>query len=131
MKVDTVFRRMIVRAQPGERLADVAAMMAAFDVGAIAIFDRRRCVGIITERDLVRAMAEGADPQSARVWRYMTPDPATASPEDDVGAAAAMMLQLHARHLPVVDGGSIVGMLSIRDVTRGLRDAALIPKPGR
>ena len=120
MRVQDVFRRTILRAQPGDRLADAAAMMTSYDVSAIAVFDRKRCVGIVTERDLVRAMAEGVDPQSARVWRYMTPDPFTTSPADDVETAAAAMLRLRTRHLPVVEAGEMVGMLSMRDVTRAL-----------
>ena len=116
MNVGALYRPDVVTAHAGEDLTVAASRMAFHEVGSLAVFDDGSLVGIITERDLARAMADGLDPSSATVREYMTPDPVTVTPDQDVKGAAAMMLDLGARHLPVREGGRVVGMLSIRDL---------------
>ncbi len=94
---------------------DVAARMHCYQIGALPVYQQHRLVGIVTERDLVAALAEGADPATTRVVDYMTDRPVTVAPDDDLAVAAHRMAELGVRHLPVVDGHHLVGMLSIRD----------------
>jgi CBS domain-containing protein len=90
--------------------------MQFFEVGSLIVFDGRQFVGILTERGLVRAMADGARATSVSVRRYMTEDPLVIEPEADSEDAIRMMLELGVRHLPVVEGKTLVGMVSIRDL---------------
>ncbi|GIU96907.1 MAG: hypothetical protein KatS3mg013_0710 [Actinomycetota bacterium] len=116
MKVRAVYARNLITAEPRETLARAAERMVEQEVGALTVFHGETFEGIITERDLVRAIAEGADPWTAQVDEHMTPDPAMISPDAELSEAAAMMLKLEARHLPVGEGRAVVGMLSARDI---------------
>ncbi|HYZ91574.1 MAG TPA: CBS domain-containing protein [Actinomycetota bacterium] len=116
MKVDSLYSPMTVTASPRESLAEVASRMRFNDVGSAAILDHGNVVGIITERDLTRAMADGADIDTATVADYMTVDPVVVAPEQDAREAAWMMTQMGVRHLPVVEAGKLIGLLSVRDV---------------
>jgi CBS domain-containing protein len=100
----------------GESLADAASRMRFNDVGCVPVLDRGRLVGILTERDLSRAVADSADPTSAEVADYMTPDPVVVGPGASVEEAAELMVTAGVRHLPVVDRGQLVGVVSIRDI---------------
>jgi CBS domain-containing protein len=75
-----------------------------------------RLVGILTERDVARALADGVDPVETVVGEYMTRDPITVTPGTDAADAAVTMLELGVRHLPVTEAGTVVGMLSSRDL---------------
>ena len=108
----------LVATHPHESLADVANRMRDHGVGAVAIMEDERLVGIITERDLMRAIADGLSPRVTPASRYMTPGPLTVGPEEDVGDAAAQMSARRIRHLPVMEQGKVVGLLSARDVLR-------------
>ena len=90
--------------------------MSWHQVGALPILEGQRLVGIITERDLTAALAEGADPLTTPVSDYMTPAPEVLRPDSELADAAHLMLDLGIRHLPVVRGGRLVGVLSMRDV---------------
>ena len=116
MKVGTLCQHEVMTAGPEDSLAEVASRMQYNEVGALAVFEDGNLVGIVTERDLVRAMAEGVDPSTTAVVTYMTPDPVTVDEDADVTEAAAYMMRVGARHLPVVDGGRVVGMISARDL---------------
>lgn len=116
MKVRAVYRPEVLSAGVHEDLAEIACRMQFHEVGALAVFDRGLLRGIVTERDLVRAVADGVDPAATPVERYMTADPATIGPDDDVSRAAGLMVRLGVRHLPVVEAGRPVGMLSARDL---------------
>ena len=98
--------------------------MAARGVGAVVVLDGERLAGILTERDLLRAVAEGHHPE-ASVADWMTRGPETVESEDSTDHAAALMIHGGFRHLPVVDEGKVVGILSIRDLMRvALEDRA-------
>jgi CBS domain-containing protein len=90
------------------------------------VYEHHRLVGIVTERDMIAALAEGADPATATVADYMTDQPVTVAPDDDLEVAARRMAELGVRHLPVVDGHQLVGVLSVRDL---LSDQASMPLP--
>lgn len=119
MKVREIFRPEILTVALDETLVEAAARMDLNEVGALAVLREGELIGIITERDLTRALADGADPQAASVEDYMTDRPVTVSPSTDVAEATATMLDVGARHLPVVDGDKVVGMVSARDLLGG------------
>jgi CBS domain-containing protein len=108
--------RDVVTATPATGLVEAAARMHASRVGALAVTDGDRLVGIVTERDVLRAVATGSVDGS--VGDAMTPAPDTIGPEEPAGHAAALMIHGGFRHLPVVEGDRVVGMLSIRDLVR-------------
>ncbi len=97
-------------------LADIASLMISEDVGSVAVVDGSTLLGIVTERDMVRAVAADADAHkdTARVW--MTVDPDVADPDLSVEDAARWMLTAGYRHLPVVEGTRLLGVVSIKDV---------------
>jgi CBS domain-containing protein len=99
------------------KLADVARDMRAHDSDSVAVIDDARLVGIITERDLVRAIADGLNPMQASAGLVMTSDPATVSLDEDVNVVAVKMIRLGIRHLPVVDEqGRPAGLVSARNL---------------
>ena len=97
-------------------LREATQMMDARQIGALVITDGPSVLGILTERDLLRASAARIDPAAEPVRRWMTPDPDVVALDEEVGAAWAGLSHHHYRHLPVVDRGSLVGVVSIRDL---------------
>jgi CBS domain-containing protein len=93
-----------------------ASLMRGASVGALAVFEGDLLAGIITERDLVPIVADALDAGSITVAERMTPDPAVAFPQEDSTVVAGRMAELGVRHLPVVDHGRLVGMISARDL---------------
>ena len=117
MDVGSIYRPWVVAIDGDERLAAAAVRMQDEQVGSLVVLEHGRFAGILTERDLVRALAEGADPEVATVADYMTAAPAVVTSDATVREVAATMLGLECRHLPVVDsGGAVLGMVSIRDL---------------
>ena len=92
-------------------------------VGAVLVLDEDRLVGVFTERDVLRAVAHGLTPEAV-VGDWMTRGPETIEPDDTAEQAAVLMIHGGFRHLPVVDDGKVVGILSIRDLMRGVLDDA-------
>jgi len=105
-----------VTCSAGAPLAEATSMMDAQQIGSVVITDGPAVVGILTERDLLRASAARVDPSVEPVRRWMTPDPDVVALDEEVGAAWAGLSHHHYRHLPVVDRGSLVGVVSIRDL---------------
>jgi len=116
MKVDEVYQRTVLSADANESLTDISARMQFHEIGSLAVFEERELVGIITERDLVRAIADGADTDRTPARAYMTRDAIEVSPKTEVQVAAATMIAIGARHLPVAEGHQVVGMISARDL---------------
>jgi CBS domain-containing protein len=114
----------LLTAGPDERLEAAAGRMVERGVGAILVLDGDRLAGILTERDVLRAVGRGLDPD-ARVSALMTRDPDTIGPTNSSDEALVLMYHGGYRHLPVVEDERLVGILSIRDVLRaGVHDAA-------
>jgi len=114
----------LLHAAPDESIAEAAQHMVARDVGAVLIMDGDRLDGILTERDILKAVAVGLS-ESVRVRDWMTRNPETIEASDSTGHAAALMIHGGFRHLPVMDGGVVVGIVSIRDLMRvTLEDSA-------
>jgi CBS domain-containing protein len=109
---------------PEDTLGEVAERMSAQNVGAVVVKDFGRLIGILTERDMLRAMAARVHTSEARVRQWMTGDPITAPPDTTLDDAARMMLDHGFRHLPVVDGSTVLGIVSLRRVLGGRRQPA-------
>lgn len=123
MRIGSLVQGSVLTVGPGHSLAEAARRMSERGVGAALVTAEDGSPGIITERDLLRAVARGSDLDSTSVAEYMTPDAITASPDWDVVAAARRMLEGHFRHLVVIGpGGGVAGVLSIRDLARCLAD---------
>lgn len=120
MKVAVLYNPLRIFAHEWETLADAARRMTRYDIGALPVFAGGDLVGIVTERDLARAVADGVDPGTATVDEHMTAEPFTVTGHTPARDAAIQMLGLGLRHLPVVDGPDVLGMLSIRDVLEAL-----------
>lgn len=97
-------------------VADAAEALIADAVGGLAVVADRNLIGIITERDVVRCIATGADAEGEAVADWMSDAPDTFSPDVDVEEAAAWLLEVGYRHMPVMEGGEILGIVSIRDI---------------
>jgi len=101
---------------PDTSVAEAAAGMVSARVGSAIVMQGRFLAGILTERDVLRAAASGESLVTARVTDWMTPDPQSAGPDTSVEEAAAVMLRNGFRHLPVVDGRTVCGVVSLRDL---------------
>jgi CBS domain-containing protein len=107
----------LLSVDPETTIAEVARQMRKDDSDSVAVMSEGRLVGIITERDLVRAIADGVDPQEAKADLVMTADPATVNADEDVAMVAVKMMRLGVRHLPVVNkAGKPVGLVSARNL---------------
>ena len=109
--------RDLLTVEAGESVIAVAQRMAERDVGAVLVVKAGRLAGIMTERDLMRALARGLR-EDAVVGDCMTADPDTIAPDDTIEHAAVLMIHGGYRHLAVVDGDEVVGVLSIRDLVQ-------------
>lgn len=109
--------RDLVTVAPDDLLGVAAKRMAARKVGAALILEGDRLIGILSERDVLRAVAAGGV-EAAPVSEWMTANPETIEPDDSLDQAAVLMIHGGFRHLPVVDAGKAVGILSIRDLVR-------------
>jgi CBS domain-containing protein len=101
---------------PDTAVAEVASQMVKGRIGSAVIMDGAWLVGIFTERDVLRAAGSGSDLNVSKVGDWMTRDPVTVEPSMDAEEAAQIMLSNGFRHLPVLDGKSVAGIVSLRDV---------------
>ena len=123
-----VMRSEVIDVAPEDTLGEVAERMSAVNVGAVIVKDYGRLIGILTERDMLKAMAARVHTSEARVRQWMTEDPITASAELGVEEAAQIMLEHNFRHLPVLDdSGLVVGLVSLRRVVAATKAAARNP----
>jgi CBS domain-containing protein len=116
MKLQRIFHRDVVCIEAWESLQEAAARMRSGGFSCLPVVSGDDLVGIITERDVVDAVAGNAQPQFATVFDYMTEDPQTVSAEDECSVAVTEMLSVGCRHLPVMDGTRLVGIVSARDL---------------
>jgi CBS domain-containing protein len=120
--IDTVLAekgRQVYVVAPGASVRAAVQELNDHGVGALVVVDQRRPIGIFSERDVLRrVVGMGRDFESTRVRDVMTSPPVTIHPGMRVDEAMALMTEQRIRHLPVVDGGKLVGMISIGDLLR-------------
>jgi CBS domain-containing protein len=116
MQIGGVMRVRLVTARPDETAGAAIRKMLDANVGSIVVCEEAVPVGIFTERDVLRLAGAGSDFEATKVGDAMTRSPLTISADDGILAAAQLMASRKLRHLPVVEGGNLVGMVSMRDV---------------
>src|ERR671937_3293858 len=110
----------VVKVSPDDPVRLAIARMLEENVGSVAVSVGERLVGIFTERDVLRLAGEGPQFAEVKVGDVMTRRLVTISPDDDVLAAAQLMGERRVRHLPVVQGENLLGIVGIREVMRSL-----------
>ena len=117
MQVRDIMNANVKTAAPTDTFAQVAALLQEHGISSVVVLDGTALAGIVTERDLVNLVSEGADPRITTVGERMTTDLETVGPKIEISEAADLMARLKIRHLPVVAGERLVGIISIRDLT--------------
>jgi CBS domain-containing protein len=120
MAVADVMAFRVVKVSPEDPVRVAIARMLEENVGSVAVCDGERLAGIFTERDVLRLTSEGPDFDEVRVGDVMTTQLVTLSPNDDILDAARLMGERKIRHLPVLEGENLLGMVGIREVVRVL-----------
>jgi CBS domain-containing protein len=120
MKVRDVASSAVVAVGPAQSLRDAAQLMAKHRVGSAVVQDAEQLIGILTERDVLNAVASGTAPDQVSVQEIMTADVVTVGPDWDLVEAAGEMARRRIRHLVVYEGGQLLGVLSVRDVLPAL-----------
>lgn len=106
---------------PRTTVYEAGRIMKEKNFGALPVLDEGKLVGIITERDLAfRVLLDGVDPKQVQVEKYMTPDPAYVSPFTDILDCLNLMKEKKIRHVPVLDKGRLIGLVSMRDLLYAL-----------
>lgn len=118
--IERIMTKKVFVAMPDDPLVNVADFMRRNSIGSIAVINTEgKLVGILTERDIVRAVSEGR--LDAKVKDYMTSEVIGVKKETSEWEAAEVMLERGFRHLPVIDDNNkVIGIVSIRDIARGL-----------
>jgi CBS domain-containing protein len=113
----------VVTIQPEQSIREALRVLADHNIGALVAIDPgRRPVGILSERDVVRAAVRDEAVFGLTVSQLMTRDVIVGAPGDDLSAVGHTMVQRRIRHLPVVEGGKLIGMISIGDIVKAQRD---------
>ncbi|MEA2433875.1 MAG: hypothetical protein QOG54_1332 [Actinomycetota bacterium] len=129
MNVSDVMTDAALTDSAGDSLADAAAKMWQQQTGSLLITEGDNLQGIVTERDIMRVVAEGTDPHTVTLKEVMTTDVVTTRPDTSLKDAAEIMFQKWFRHLPVVTGeGKIVGIISLRDLLNVVAEGMVEPE---
>jgi CBS domain-containing protein len=107
---------------PETTLAEATTMMGERRVGSALVMDSTRLAGILTERDIVRAMSTAHDAPARPVIEWMTKTPTSTSSDTPVREALRIMVEGGFRHLPITEGEAVVGIVSMRDIAKALAD---------
>jgi CBS domain-containing protein len=112
-----IARQKILTAGKETTVSEAARLMKKMNVSAVMVVEKEKLIGIVTERDVVfRVLAESRDPKTTRLAEVMTAKPQTITPDRPFGHALHLMYESGFRHVPVVEHGRPVGMVSARDV---------------
>jgi CBS domain-containing protein len=117
-----VMSKELVQVEPSSTVAEAATVMGGHHVGSALVLEGGQLAGIFTERDILKALSQDFDAPGQPVAHWMTRNPTTISPDISVEEALRMMLDGGYRHLPVMEGGSVLGVVSIRDLSRAAAD---------
>ena len=120
MKIREVMTNRVVKIHPEESVSVAARTLQHYNIGALPVcgYDGALC-GVVTDRDLVtRCLAAGGKPEQMKVRDVMTGKVISATPDMDTGAAASLMGRQQVRRLPVVENGSVCGMVSLGDLAK-------------
>jgi CBS domain-containing protein len=115
-KIRAVMKTTLYTVSPTTTLGEAVSLMAQHHVGSTLVMDGPQLIGIFTERDTVRAISQSHDAPDHEISSWMTRDPKTVEPDVDVDDALKTMLANGFRHLPVVENGQVIGMVSMRDL---------------
>ena len=119
MEVREGMSSVVLTVGPGHSLREAARLMTEKGVGAAVVIDEELPgPGMVSERDILNSLGNGQDPDSERVGDHMTDTVISAAPDWSLERAAVEMSRRHIRHLVIVDGGKLVGVLSMRDIVR-------------
>jgi predicted transcriptional regulator len=130
-RAQALVTRPVVYVHPNDTLRRLAETFVEESIGAALVRGPHGAIGLVSERDVVAAIAEGSDPNRTRVDEIMNEDVITIAPNDDLLDAAHEMLDAEVRHLPIVEDGVVGGMISARDALRALvdlREGAAVPR---
>ena len=117
-KLSEIMSSKVFSAAPDTPVSEAARSMVEGRFGSALVLDGRWLVGIFTERDVLRAAASGADLTKSPLSEWMTRDPVTVGPDMDSEEATQIMASQGFRHLPVLDGDNVTGIVSLRDLLR-------------
>lgn len=117
MQIGELMRREVRTATASATVGEAARLLSEHGISSIVVTEGEALVGIFTERDVVRTVAAGRDPATTALRDGMTKRVDTVEPRTDVLVAAALMAERRIRHLPVVESGRLVGIVSIRDLS--------------
>ena len=119
MQLKEIMRSDVVDVEPAATLQEAAQAMKEGRISSVLVTEDGYLIGILTERDMVKAVAEGIDTEITHVRDYMTPTPVAVGPDMTVEEGVAIMMEHGFRHLPIVDGErELKGVVSIRDLAR-------------
>lgn len=127
-RVSSIMSTPAITAEPQATLREVAAVLRDADIGAVVVLVPGRPLAVISERDIVRALADGADPDAIWAADVVTEEPRYVTPSHPVPRLAEEMLAAGIRHMPVVEENEVVGMVGARDALRSLTEAVLAHK---
>ena len=115
-RVEEIMTRHVSTAKPDDTLITAAKMMLDRRIGCVVVVDQEKVVGILTESDMVKCAAKGHDPNRTLVREVMNSPPVTCNPEAPIEEAYAHMRRNHIRHLPIVQEGVLVGIVTMKDL---------------
>ena len=118
MNVRDAMTPVVLTAPASTTIAEAASLMAQRRVGSALIVEGERLLGIFTERDIVKALSQDSQAVQQAIGHWMTRDPQSISPDVSLEEALQRMVEGNFRHLPVLEEGRLVGMLSMRDISR-------------
>ena len=116
--VGEIMTKSLFTIEPTTTVAEAATIMGERRIGSALVMEGERLAGIFTERDIVRALGKHFDAAGHPVSEWMTADPMTITSDTDVGEALRTMLERGFRHLPVVEDDQVLGVVSMRDLSR-------------
>lgn len=113
----------VITISPGKTIGEAVSLLATHNIGALVVTgDSGNVVGIISERDIVRRAAERTDVISHSVAEVMTKEVVVGVPEDEIMSVAHTMTEKHFRHIPILEGDRLIGIISIGDILKAQRD---------